>query len=153
MPTMAGRDPVLNELQDQPKPESRLQQCHWHCAEHQAGHAHRHSRKTQLPRLALFNEGVRYHPTDTNALPTSHLSTKARSRERRAFPSMFRELATGLQHQKQDQTQSTAAPITCPRTPSPTPGDEEGTVLARQAPTGSQRGGGTTPEHLSQMGP
>lgn len=136
---------MLNELQDRPKPKSGLQGCRWCCAEHEAGHAHRHGRKTQLPGLALFNEGARYHPANTNALPASHLSTKASCGEWRAFPSMFRERAASLQHREQDRTRSLAGPITCLHTPSPAPGDREDTALARWAPTGSQGGGGTPP--------
>lgn len=142
---MAGRDPVLHELQDQPESESGLQRCRWHCAEHQAGHVHRYGRKTQLPALALFNEGARYHPADTNTFLASHLLTKASSGEHRAFPSMSGEWAASLQHREQDRTRSSAGPITRLCTPSPTPGAGEDTVAALQAPR-------DTPEHHSQLG-
>ena len=146
MLSMARRDPVLTELQVQPEPESGLQRCHWRCTEHQAGHAHGHGHKTQLRGLALFNEGARYHPADTNALPDSHLLTKVSSGEWRAFPSMFREWAASLQHREQDQTRSLAGPITSLRTPSPAPGDGDGEdiALAQRAPTGNRGGGGTS---------
>lgn len=95
MLTMSRRDPVLKELQDQTEPESSNSAA---AAAVQSTRLATHRARPQnpAPRLSSAQLGGRYLLTQT--LPAFYLANKVSSEEQRAFPSMFREHTTSLQH-------------------------------------------------------
>lgn len=94
MLTMSRRDPVLKELQDQTEPESSNSAAAAVQSTRLA--THRARPQNPAPRLSSAQLGGRYLLTQT--LPAFYLANKVSSEEQRAFPSMFREHTTSLQH-------------------------------------------------------
>lgn len=138
MLTMAHRVPVLHELQNQLNIRVGSSSGPVLCRA-QAGHTHGHGHKTQLPGLALFNEGARHHPAGTTTLPGFPPLDQGELWGPESFPHHIQGADSHPQHQQQDPTQSSAGPTTClPCTPLLLPWRED-TELAGMAPTGRQR--------------
>lgn len=113
MLTMAHRVPVLHELQDQLNIRVGSSSGPVLCRA-QAGHAHRHGHKTQLPGLALFKEGARHHPAGTTTLPGFPPLDQGELWGPESFPHHIQGADSHPQHQQQDPTQSSAGPTICP---------------------------------------